>query len=209
MALVSFLPDNPELSRDRDKNSLYPFSHFNAETRRLSPLYMIAAVGRNMELGKSGQLIWPIRADLKHFKELTTGHPVIMGRATWESLPKRPLPGRTNVVVTSDGAYEAPGALVAPSLPDALAACVGGEVPFVIGGATLYTAALPFATEIYLTEIDAVDPDADCFFPQLPSEDWELAQLGEEHPAAEGMPPYRFCIYVRRESESYEGGYSK
>ena len=130
---------------------------------------IIAAIGKNRELGLAGQLLWHIGADMKHFKEITTGHPVIMGRKTWESLPERfrPLPGRTNIVVTRQEGYEAVGAVVASSLEKALfesARAPGSEETFVIGGGELYREALPFAHRLYLTLVDDTAP-ADTFFP--------------------------------------------
>lgn len=128
---------------------------------------MIAAIGRNRELGKGNDLLWKIPDDLKRFKELTKGHPVIMGRKTYESLPLRPLPGRTNIVITRDAQWVSRGALVASSLDEAIGVAAfaeGGEETFVIGGGQIYTAALPFADMLQLTLIDA-EADADSLFP--------------------------------------------
>ncbi len=199
MATISFLSDNPELDRDYDSQRLYPFSVNNSETGRRRPLRMIAAVGRNLELGRGGNLIWPLRGDLRHFKELTTGHPVIMGRATWESLPRRPLPGRLNVVVTHDASYDAPGAEPASGLREALDLCGGMETPFIIGGATLYEAALPYATRLDITEVDAVCDDADCHFPAFSPDEWAPAETGEWMSDAPEKPRYRFVTYLRKE----------
>lgn len=128
---------------------------------------MIAAIGRNLELGCKGDLVWHISADLRHFKQLTTGHPVIMGRRTWESLPKRPLPGRKNIVLTRSGS-PMEGAVMAASVEEAVAACDGEEMPFVIGGADIYRQFLPVATKLYITNIDA-EPAAevDAWFPEF------------------------------------------
>src|SRR5881392_1373461 len=100
-------------------------------------LYLVAAVAANGVIGRNGQLPWRLPEDLKHFKRLTLGHPVIMGRRTWESLG-RALPGRDNIVVTRTAGYEAPGAAVASSLEAALALCAGESVAFVIGGEQLF-----------------------------------------------------------------------
>lgn len=129
---------------------------------------MIAAIGRNRELGKGNDLLWKIPDDLKRFKELTAGHPVIMGRKTYESLPRRPLPNRTNIVVTRDATWASDGALRAESLEEAFgmaAFAEGGEETFIIGGAQIYALALQHADKLYLTLIDAEAPDADVFFP--------------------------------------------
>jgi len=131
---------------------------------------IIAAIGsRDRALGKGGKLLWRLPDDMRRFKALTTGHPVIMGRKTWESLPLkfRPLPGRTNIVVTRQTGYEAAGALIADSLEAARAAAArapGADEIFVIGGGELYAAALSFADRLYLTLVDD-KKEADTFFP--------------------------------------------
>src|ERR1700704_6185627 len=107
-------------------------------------IYLIAAVAQNGVIGIDGKLPWHLPEDLKHFKRLTLGHPVIMGRRTWESLGKA-LPGRKNIVVTTTAGYEAPGAAVASSLEAALALCAGESVAFVIGGQQLFAESLPIA----------------------------------------------------------------
>lgn len=129
-------------------------------------IYLIAAIASNGVIGAQGKLPWHLPEDLKHFRALTMGHPIIMGRRTWESLG-RPLPGRENIVVSRTPGYEAPGAGVASSLEYALALCAGEPVVFVIGGEKLYEAALPIADGLALTEIkkayagDARFPDYD------------------------------------------------
>lgn len=136
---------------------------------------LIAAIGaRDRALGKGGDLLWRIPGDLQRFKALTTGHPVVMGRKTWESLPEkfRPLPARTNIVITRDTSYAAPGAEVVPSFEAALAKAKqaeGAEEIFVIGGGEIYTLALPFATRLYLTLVEA-SAEADTFFPEYTEE---------------------------------------
>lgn len=131
---------------------------------------MIAAIGQNRELGKKNQLLWHIPEDLAYFKKTTQGHPVIMGRATYESLPDfaRPLPGRTNIVLAqAEEGYAAEGAVVAHSIDEAIAiAGKEDEEIFVIGGASIYAQALAKVDRLYLTLIEAQDPDADVFFPE-------------------------------------------
>ena len=124
---------------------------------------MIAAVGKNGELGKNNKLIWHFKEDMAFFRETTIGCTVIMGRQTFESLPKA-LPGRKNIVISSNPAYAAPGAVVARSPEQALMLAEGERV-FIIGGASVYKAFLPKADTIYLTEIAAESADADTFFP--------------------------------------------
>lgn len=132
-------------------------------------LALIAALGRNRELGKGNDLLWKIPSDLRRFKELTLGHPIIMGRKTFDSLPKRPLPGRSNIVITRDASWAHEGVIRAGSIEEAIAAAQilpGNEEVFVIGGAQIYALALPHADRLLLTEIDADAPDADAFFPE-------------------------------------------
>ena len=137
-------------------------------------IYLIAAVARNGVIGASGKLPWHLPEDLKQFKKLTLGHPVIMDRRTWESLGK-PLPGRENIVVTRQAGFAAPGASVAATLPAAIALCTGEPLAFVIGGAELYAAALPLADGLVLTEIDA-DYEGDTRFPDWDRKAWRATQ---------------------------------
>jgi dihydrofolate reductase len=129
-------------------------------------LALIAAVARNGVIGRDNALVWHEPQDQRHFRALTLGCPVVMGRRTWESLPARfrPLPGRRNLVVTRQTGYAAPGAETAPGLGPALARLADAPRVFVIGGAELYAAALPLADRLELTEIDA-DLDGDTVFP--------------------------------------------
>ncbi|MBI5406025.1 dihydrofolate reductase [Candidatus Kaiserbacteria bacterium] len=163
-------------------------------SRRIS---LIAAIGKNRELGKSGQLLWHLPEDMRRFKELTMGHPVIMGRKTWESLPEkfRPLSNRTNIVVTRRADYKASGAVVVDSLEVARAAAArapGSDEMFVIGGGELYAAALPYANRVYLTLVDD-EADADTFFPPY---EQEFRMISEENGA--GVPPHRFYTLDRK-----------
>ncbi|OGG49151.1 hypothetical protein A2678_00800 [Candidatus Kaiserbacteria bacterium RIFCSPHIGHO2_01_FULL_53_31] len=158
---------------------------------------VIAVVGKNGELGKDGQLLWHLPDDMKRFKELTMGHPVIMGRKTWESIPGkfRPLPGRTNIIVTRQKDYNATDAIAVNSFPDARAATAraeGSDETFIIGGAELYEQALPSADRLYLTLVDA-ETEADVYFP--PYEDRFIAS--EEHEGT-GIPPHRFVTFTRK-----------
>ncbi len=158
---------------------------------------LIAALGeRTRAIGHGNGLLWQLPEDLKRFKALTSGHPVVMGRKTWESLPERfrPLPGRTNIVVTRDAAYDAASAEVAASLEDALARASrapGGEEVFVIGGGELYAAALPYADRLYLTLVDD-DTEGDTHFPDYS----EFTKVIEDTPV-ENDPPYRFVTLER------------
>lgn len=126
---------------------------------------LILSVGKNNEIGRGNELIWHFHTDMKFFRETTTGNTVIMGRKTFESLPKV-LPNRRNIVISSDLALKIDGAEVVHSVEEALDASKGDTI-FVIGGGKIYAEFLPFADQIYLTEIDAECPDADTFFPQF------------------------------------------
>jgi dihydrofolate reductase len=156
-------------------------------------IYLVAAVASNGIIGAAGQLPWRLPEDLRHFKHLTMGHPVIMGRRTWESLG-RPLPGRENIVVSTRRGYEAPGAAVASSLDAALALCIGEPVAFVIGGTRLFEAALPLASGLVMTEIKR-DYAGDAWFPQYDRSRWRESQR-EAHTAADGTR-FDFVLYEK------------
>jgi len=128
---------------------------------------IIAAVGKNRELGKENKLIWRVSADLRRVKELTTGHPIIMGRKTYESIG-RPLPNRTNIIITRDQEYKADGCVIVTSFEDAIeeAGAIENEEMFVFGGAEIYKIALSHTDRLYLTKINATDSEADSFFPE-------------------------------------------
>jgi dihydrofolate reductase len=161
-------------------------------------LSLIAAVARNGVIGKDNTLLWRLPEDLQFLKRTTLGFPVIMGRKTWDSLPARfrPLPGRENIVVTRNTQWQAEGAVVVHSLQAALAHVGNAPKAFVIGGAELYAAALPLASEMVLTEIDR-DFDGDVHFPK-----WDRQQFREisREPHHAGEPnnfDYAFVTYRR------------
>ena len=161
------------------------------------PLAMIAAVGGNLELGRGGDLVWRISADLKNFKKLTTGHPVIMGRKTWESLPKRPLPGRLNIVI-SRSLWNLEDALCVQSPTEALEACAGEEMPFVIGGAQVYETFLPLADRLFITQVvDDIQDGIDAWFPEYRAE-WRLSEAGEWMEDESGVK-FRFETWLRKD----------
>lgn len=156
---------------------------------------IIAAVAADGAIGRKGDLLWHISEDLKHFKSLTMGKPVVMGRNTWESLPKKPLPGRLNIVVTSTKGYDAPGAEIAGSLEEAMQMAEKEGDYFVIGGGRLYAAAMQYADSLELTEIDSVAEDADTWFPEIEKDEWEIAK--SEEVSGSGHK-FRFVTYTRR-----------
>jgi dihydrofolate reductase len=157
-------------------------------------VYLVAAVAANGVIGRDSKLPWHLPEDLKHFKKLTLGHPIIMGRRTWESLP-RALPGREHIVVTRTAGYQARDAAVAGSLEAALALCAGEPVAFVIGGTQLFQAALPLATGLVMTEIQR-DFAGDTWFPEYDRSQWRETQR-EAHTAGDGLR-FDFVLYERR-----------
>lgn len=138
---------------------------------------IVAAIGRRGELGLNNKLLFRLKADMANFRRITAATPLLMGRKTWESFPRRPLPGRPNIVATRNLQFLAPGAHVYSSLPPALAAAramaarAGVPEVSVIGGADIYAAALPLATHMTLTEVEA-EREADIFFPQFNRAEW-------------------------------------
>lgn len=162
-------------------------------TRQAPALKLIVAYSRNRTIGKNNTLPWRLPGDLKHFKQQTLGHPIIMGRKTWESLG-RPLPGRLNVVVTRT-LKDIQGATVAASLEEAIDLTKGYDPTYIIGGANLYEQALAYATEIIATEIQA-EVDGDAHFPELDHKIWVETQR-QPQPSENGLR-YDFVTYVKR-----------
>lgn len=158
-------------------------------------LELIVARGANGAIGLNGTMPWHIPEDLKHFKNVTMGCPIIMGRKTWESIG-RPLPGRTNIVVSRCSDFQAQGALVAPSLEQAIALAAPAERIFIIGGGELYRQALSRVEVAWVTEIHA-SPEADTFFDALPPESWHKEVLSSLA-ATPNRPSLDFCRYTRR-----------
>ncbi len=164
-------------------------------------LSIIVATDEGGAIGAGGKIPWHLPADLKHFKELTMGHPVIMGRKTFESIGK-PLPGRVNIVITTDSAWKAEGCIAVQSFSDAIRAAENrlagdsGEI-FVIGGGRVYETALPHVKRVYLTRVrDRVTGDT--FFPTLNDVDWQLVN-SEKHSRDEKNPvDYEFQVYERK-----------
>ncbi|MBV7541677.1 dihydrofolate reductase [Acidovorax sp. sic0104] len=159
------------------------------------PLHLIYARAANGIIGKDNALPWHLPEDMAHFKQLTQGCPVVMGRKTWDSLPPRfrPLPGRTNIVITRQADWQAEGARRAGSLPEALAQCDAGQTVWVIGGAQIYADALPLADRLEVTEIGR-DFEGDAHAPVL-GDEWVASQRSE-HLGANGLP-FSFVSYVR------------
>ena len=155
---------------------------------------LIAAVARNRAIGYQNKLLYWLPNDLRRFKSLTTGHTIVMGRRTFESLPKGALPNRRNIVL-SRSAAAFPGTEAFPTLEAALAACRPDEEVFVIGGASVYRQALPLADRLCLTEIDDTPAQADAFFPDY--SDWQAVWDEQHGPDERHVYRYRFVDYVR------------
>lgn len=155
---------------------------------------IIAAIGKNNELGKNNDLIWKFKGDMKFFRETTMGHPVVMGKNTFDSLPKV-LPGRKNIVLCPDE-MENNEIEIYKSIRDFLIKYkeYDGDV-FIIGGASIYRQFIDLAVKMYLTEIDASDKDADVYFPKFNKEDWDREELLERE---ENSLNYKHVLYKRK-----------
>jgi dihydrofolate reductase len=166
-----------------------------------APLAIVVAMNADRVIGVGGDLPWRIREDLRHFKRVTMGHAIIMGRKTWDSIG-RPLPGRQNIVVTRNTALKIEGVDVVHSLEAAidLARASGDAEPCVIGGATLYSLALPLATRLHLTEVDR-QVDGDTFFPRFGREEW--TELSRREAETEGVT----FLELERADQAPQGGF--
>lgn len=158
---------------------------------------IIAAVSKNMAIGNENKLLYWLPNDLKRFKSLTTGHTIIMGRNTFDSLPKGALPNRRNVVL-SRTLSQLPGAEVFADLQSALASCSETEDVYIIGGESVYRQAMPIAHRLCLTEIDAVASQADAFFPQVDPSEWKETFRDSHEKDEKHDYNYSFVDYVRR-----------
>ena len=156
---------------------------------------IIVAISENNAIGKENQLLWRISDDLKRFKQLTTSHTIIMGRKTFDSIGK-PLPGRTTVIVTRNAELKVEGCVVAHSLQQAISACADDSEIFIVGGAELYTQALPLVDKLYITEIQQ-DVEGDAHFPEFDQRHWQL--LSKDVRSQETPQPleFHFASYQR------------
>ncbi len=158
-------------------------------------LTLIAAMAKNRVIGKDNDLIWHFPEDLKHFKSLTSGHHVIMGRKTFESVG-RPLPKRVNIIITRQKDYQAEGCKIAGSLEEALAMVENDDQPFIVGGAEIYKQSLNFANTIELTLIEA-EYEGDTFFPEFDPSIWKLARGEKKEADDKHAHPYEFLTYKK------------
>ena len=159
-------------------------------------LAIVVAAAENNVIGKDNDLIWHLPADLKHFKSLTMGHPMIMGRKTFEAIGK-PLPGRTSIIITSQKDYQAEGCVVVHSLEEAIAKGreLDAEQVSIIGGANVYQQALPLADKVYLTRVHA-SFEGDAFFPELPEDMWQVVE--QEHHELDEKNKYSYTFLTMK-----------
>ena len=167
---------------------------------------LIAAIGKNNELGKGNTLVWDMPNDLKYFRDTTAGHPVIMGRKTYESIG-RPMPNRRNIIITRDKNYSAPGIEVVNSLEEALKLCTspqpspekgeGDNEIFIIGGGDIYKQSMDLADRLYITHIEAEDKNAEVFFPEIIPIVWNEISREEHEPDEKNKYRYTFSVYER------------
>jgi len=159
-------------------------------------LSIIVAASQNNVIGKDNQLIWRLSADLKRFKALTTGHHIIMGRKTSDSIGK-PLPNRTSIIITRQADYEVEGCIVVNSLEDALAKVPADQEAFIIGGGTIYKEAIDKADKLYLTRVHGKF-EGDTFFPKIDTKIWNSVKREDHMPDAKNEYAYSFIDYERK-----------
>lgn len=165
----------------------------------MKSIQAIVAIAADGAIGRQGELLCHLPADMKHFKEVTMGHSIIMGRKTFESFPRRPLPGRQNIVITRNAGWQYPGVTVAHDLNEAIAAAETNTV-FIIGGAQIYELALPLVDVLHLTRIHARWASADVFFPALNMDEWQ--EVSREHHESDHRNAYEFdFITLKRRSQ--------
>jgi len=157
---------------------------------------LIAAMSKNRVIGRDNGLIWHMPKDLKRFKKLTSGHHVIMGRKTFESMNK-PLPNRINIVITRQSDYHAPGCLVVSTMEEALSKAEGDAKPYVIGGGEIYKMSLPYARRIELTLVQE-NFDGDTYFPEWDESQWELIEQEEHKPDENNPYPFQYLTYQKK-----------
>ncbi|NVJ98618.1 MAG: dihydrofolate reductase [Alphaproteobacteria bacterium] len=159
-------------------------------------LSLIVAMAKDRAIGRDNDLPWHLPADLKYFKAVTMGKPIVMGRKTYESIG-RPLPGRRNIVITRNENWQADGVDVVSSLAEAKALAEQHDEAMIIGGAQIYGQALEYVDRLYITEVDLTVPDADAHFPEFGAMGWQ--ETSREHHVADGdKPAYAFVVYERR-----------
>ena len=158
---------------------------------------IIVAVSEDWGIGKNNELLWHISEDLKRFKRLTTGNTVVMGKKTWESLPRRPLPQRKNIVLTDNLTELFEGAVTAYSIDEALSKCDKNDEIFIIGGGSIYRQFMPIADRLYITHVHKTAA-ADIYFPEIDLNIWEVIEMKDYHTGGEDGIPYSYLVYERK-----------
>jgi len=172
----------------------FPYNHKNKSFM----ISIIVAIAHNRAIGFNNKLLYRLPDDLKRFKNLTTGHTVIMGRKTFESFPKGALPNRRNIVLSRNRQAAFPGAETFHSLEEALSHCDKNEEIFVIGGESIYKEAIPLAGKLYITEIEDIPTQADAFFPPCDMSQWELIQTVAHETDERHLQRFSFKDYERK-----------
>lgn len=157
---------------------------------------IIVAVSDDWGIGKDNELLWRLPDDMKRFKRLTTGNAIVMGKKTWESLPRRPLPDRRNIVLTDDPLETIENSVTAYSIEDALTKCEGEKEIFIIGGGSIYRQFISLADRLYITHVHKTGP-ADVYFPEIDLSIWEAVEKEEYVTDGADQIPYSYVIYER------------
>jgi dihydrofolate reductase len=158
---------------------------------------IIVAISEDYGIGKDNKLLWHIPEDLKRFKKLTMGQCIIMGKRTWESLPRKPLPGRKNIVLTDVPGECIDFSITAYSVEDALGKCKETEEVFIIGGGSVYRQFMPLADRLYITHVHKLT-EADTYFPEIRNTEWEVIDKEEHINGSAEIPSYSYLIYNRK-----------
>ncbi len=164
---------------------------------KTTQISIVVVVDMNNGIGLDGDLLCHLPNDLKHFKKITTGHSIIMGRRTFESLPKGALPNRKNIVITSDSPDNYPGCIVVSTIEDAITQAAEGEEIFIIGGGQLYNSTFHMANQLYLTRIHHTFGNADTFFPEIDFNNWKLIERDDRKADEKHKYDYSFMHYIR------------
>jgi len=160
-------------------------------------LSIIVAIDENNAIGKNNQLLCHLPEDLKRFKKLTSGHTIVMGKRTYESLPIRPLKNRVNIVITDILTEKIDGCIMAYSIEDAIQKCDPFNENFIIGGASIYKQFMPFANKLYITKIHH-NFEADCFFPEINTHEWELVMKEDFNLDEKNLYEYSYLTYEKK-----------
>ncbi len=194
---INLMYPKDELIKKKEEFIKGKASEIVEELKESKPMItMIAAAGENNALGKDNDLVWHLPDDFKRFKKLTTGHPIIMGRKTFESFPKL-LPNRVHIIITRNKDYQAEGAIVVHSIEDAFEKAKGDEQPFIIGGGEIYTMGMDYADCIELTRVHS-DFEADAFFPEIDTNIWKLEKEEFHDVDEKHKHPFTYLTYKRK-----------